>query len=486
MARSDNNPDSRHASGAPRSALAVALVVFLVAPVSAQPAGGARREADSFIQQQRLIDERLRQEHAEIAPLDALLDWQWGGWIDYYLAHIDDGIQQSRVFQRPGLSLWTRISADGGAHEAFARVRLEFHYFNDGDQYRRRQDVQGPNFDRAWYQIDLGRAFRLTEPGDPYQLKIRIGRQEVQFGSGFVLDMPLDAVLLDAKLRDFRVRGLLAKTIASYPNVDRSPAVADHSGRNMFGVQASYEGFRNHVPYVYALWNQDHTDERPREFLQEYSYDTQYFGIGARGSLVHNLNYRAEFVYESGHSFGHGNFLRRDYVEAYGWDIGLEYLFDTPTKPRVAVDYLFASGDSDRYGSPTSARGGNRIGRKDTSFVAFGYRDTGITAAPMISNIHIWRAAFSFTPFDGSELFRDFELGTNWFLYHKNRRGAALSDPTAGRGSGYAGWEMDYFLNWRLASDIALTVRWGVFFPGDAFRDRSTRHTVFSGLTWSF
>jgi len=441
---------------------------------------------ESLLRQQRLIDEKLDQERRELAPLDALLDWQWGGWLEYYVFHFQDGIQSQRVFQRPGAVLWTRLSIDRGAHEIFARARLTFEYFNPGDEYRRQQDWVGPNLDRGWYQIDVGKALRLTEPADPYQMRIRVGRQEVRFGTGYVLDLPLDAVLLEARLHELEVTGLFARTIASYPNIDRSEPVDSHSARRFFGVQLAYAGLENHRPFAYALWNDDFTDERPKDPLQNYSYDTQYFGVGARGSVIHNLNYWTEWVYESGHSFGDGQFLWRDVVDAWAWDVGIEYLWDLPTRPRASLEYIFASGDAGRLLSPTSAAGGNRGDREDTSFVGFGYRDTGIAAGLTPSNLHIWRAGTSFAPLESVELCRDLEVGTNWFLYHKHHRRGAISDPTAGQFEGYVGWEMDYFINWRFASDLSWTIRWGMFFPGDAFRDQSARSFLFTGMTWSF
>jgi len=78
------------------------------------------------------------------------------------------------------------------------------------------------------------------------------------------------------------------------------------------------------------------------------------------------------------------------------------------------------------------------------------------------------------------------ELGTNWFLYHKNRRDGAVSDPTADEGSGYLGWEMDYFANWEITPDLMWTTRYGLFFPGHAFSDQTTRTYFLVGMTWSF
>jgi len=45
---------------------------------------------------------------------------------------------------------------------------------------------------------------------------------------------------------------------------------------------------------------------------------------------------------------------------------------------------------------------------------------------------------------------------------------------------------MDYFINWRLSSDLSWTIRWGTFFPGAAYSEQDTRHFIFTGLTWSF
>ena len=467
----------------------VLTATFAVLVAGGTPGHGQQREAEAegrFLRQQRVIDEQLQQERKELAPLESLLDWQWGGWIEYYVFHFDDGVQSSRIMQRPGLSLWTRVRIDDGAHEFFARLKLRYSYFNPGDEIERQQDWWGPNFNQAWYQIDVGKAFSLTEPGDPLQLRARIGRQTVVFGTGYALDMPLDAVLLDARIHDWRVLGLFGKSIGSFPNIDRSEPVDSHSNRLFYGVQLAYDGWQRHTPFVYAFWNNDRTDERPKEYFQNFSYDSFYLGFGARGELAHNLNYWAEGVFESGHSYGDGAFRTRDYIEAYGWDVGIEKLFDVPTRPRLVAEYMFASGDSNRRYSPTNAAGGNRGDREDTSFVGFGFRDTGISLAPTMSNLHVWRLGGSLAPLEHWEFFRQLEIGTSWFLYHKNRARAAISDPLADNFSGSVGWEMDYYVNWRLASDLSWTLRWGTFFPGSAYNDRDTRHFLFTGLTWSF
>lgn len=442
---------------------------------------------DRFMQQQRQLDDELQKQRQGLAPLESLLDWQFGGWIDYYLFDFDDGIQSSRFSQRPGLAVWTRLRMDDGAHEIFARLRLNYTYFRPGDEIERQEDWFGPEFDQLWYQIDVGKAFRLTKPSDPIQLKARIGRQTVTFGTGYALDLPMDAVLLDAKLGDLRAQGLFGRAIRNYPNIDQSPPVHSHQDRLFYGVQLAYERWQRHVPFVYAVWNNDRTKEWPHtQWLQHYQYDSYYLGTGMRGELMHNLNYWFEGVYEGGRSYGDGGFKWQDNIEAWAWDVGVEKLFDVPTRPRLSFEYMYASGDGDRLFSPTNAAGGNRCGTPDTSFVGFGFRDAGIALAPTLSNLHVWRVGGALAPLERWEFFRNLEIGSNWFLYHKNQSRGAISDPTATQFAGYVGWEMDYFINWRLASDLSWTIRWGTFFPGDAYTDQGARHFLFSGITWSF
>lgn len=463
------------------------FVLLLASTVGRAPGQPLESELERrFLQQQRLLDERLERQRLETAPLDALVDLQWGGWLEYYVFHYDDGVQESRLVQRPGLSAWTRLRLDGDAHEFFARVKLRFTYFEPGDEIDRQQDWWGPNFDLAWYQLDLGRALHMNDPDVPLGLRARIGRQQVVFGTGYVLDIPMDAVLLDARLDDLRVEALFGKSIPSYPNIDRSEPVDSHSDRLFYGLQISYEGWARHVPFAYVLWNNDRTDERPPTWYQNYSYDSFYAGFGLRGELASDLHYWAEGVFESGHSFGDNQFLVQDYVEAFAWDAGIEKRFDIPTQPRLVGEYMFASGDGDRLFSPTNAAGGNRRGREDTSFVGFGFRDTGIALAPTMSNLHVWRLGGSLQPLESWRPTRDLEVGTNWFLYHKNRDRGAISDPLADMFEGWVGWEMDYYINWRFASDLSWTARWGTFYPGSAYSDRSQRHFFFTGLTWSF
>ena len=447
----------------------------------------AQTPPDTFLNQQRVIEETVRERLDRELPADRKLELDWGGWYSFYLFLYDDGVESSRTFRHNDLRLWGSASLDEGAHQFYGRLKLQYHDFNTGDSFDGDDnDWVGPNLDRGFYQFDLRRAMKAyrNERID-WNLNLKVGRDLTQFGTGYALSLPLDQVLLTAEVGDFRVQGLAGTMIRSMNNVDRSHPHSGDSERNFWGTQISYTGFEKHEPFVYAYWNEDQLRRRPPDFGQDWDYDTWYIGFGSQGELVTNLRYATEWVFEGGDTYGHRQWLKRSDVESWAFDVVLDYLSQWPMHPRFGGEYMFASGDQDRRFSPTDSVGGNTAG-DDNSFVGFGYRDTGLSFGPRLSNVHIWRTGASFTPFEEIDALEKLEFGTDWFLYWKNHRNGAVSDATADVGSGYLGWEMDYYANWRMTSDLSWTTRLGTFFPGKSFSDQTTRTFLFTGFTWSF
>ncbi|MEE9293729.1 MAG: alginate export family protein [Phycisphaerae bacterium] len=445
-----------------------------------------RPEPDAFLNQQRAITDLIRQEREKLSPVTEDTQFDYGGSYSFFLFLYDDGVNSSRTFRRHDLRLWARLGLDKGAHEFYARGRLSFVDFNPGDQFEEEDDVDGMNLERGFYKFDLAKAM-LASSGTriDYNVEFKIGRDFTQFGTGYALSTPLDQVLLRATLHDLELTGLMGKTIGSSQDFDqvRNP---ERTRRTFFGLQAKYRGLARHEPFAYVLWQRDHNRDVVPDTVQKFDYDSFYVGLGSTGEIVPRLRYSTEWVAETGRSFSSGATVRRNNIAAWAWDLELEYLFNYKGRPRVGFEYMFASGDADRIVSPTSTIGGNSKGFKDTSFIGFGFRDTGLSFAPRLSNVHIWRLGGSFYPLEDHPKFNRLQLGTNWFLYHKHRSNAAVSDPTATDQSGYLGWEMDYFANWEVTTDFSATARYGVFFPGDAFPDETTRTFLLLGFTWNF
>jgi len=464
--------------------LLVAGLVWSFWPVT--PAR-AQQTTDAFLNQQRAIEDEVRAALDRELPADQKFDIDWGGWYSFYLILNDDGIESSRTFRRHDLRLWSSASIDQGTHQFYVRGKLQYDDFNSGDSFDGNDnDWVGPNLDRWFYQFDLRRAAKAYQNRNlDWNVNLKLGRDLVEFGTGYALSLPLDHLLLRLELGDLEISGLAATTIRSMDDIDRTRPDSGNSERNFWGTQIKYKGFKLHEPFMYAFWNEDMHREKPPDFFHEYDYDSWYLGIGSTGELVPDLRYSTEWAFEGGHSYGDARPRHAQNVDAWAFDIGLDYRPNWPLTPRFVGEYMFASGDPNRPGSPTDTLGGNTKGR-DTSFVGFGYRDTGLAFAPRLSNLHIWRAGAAFRPFEQLEILKALELGTDWFLYAKNRSRAAVSDYTADERSGYAGWEMDYFANWRVTSDLSWTARLGTFFPGAAFSDQTTRTFFLVGMTYSF
>jgi len=466
------------------AAEALGLWLGLAAPAIAQ------NVTESFLNQQRQVEERIRQELETTLPAEQEVLFDWGAWLTGYAFLFDDGIDSSRTLRREDFRLWGSLNADEGIHQAYARMRLSYNDFNHGDSLDGNEDdLEGPNLDRGWYQLDIARFLRKHSEVDlPVGLATKVGREYVMWGTGYALSLPLDAVQVAGRIGDLEIDGLFGRTIHSWDNLDRTRPYHWQSWRYFYGVQAKYHGFEKHEPFLYYIWQKDRQDDgNPLVYLQQWRYDSEYLGLGSSGELAPYWRYLGEFVYERGKSYGHNQFLNRNDICAYGWDFEIDYLPPSPTHPQFSLEYMFASGDPDRVLSPSDATGGNAAFTRDTGFNAFGYRNTGLALAPDLSNVHIWRAGASFFPLAReAEWLRQLELGTDWFLYHKHHEDAAISDSLANVQDGYLGWEMDYYLNWRFTSDLSWTLRYGVFFPGDAFADRTTRTFFLTGLTWSF
>ncbi len=442
--------------------------------------------AQSYIQQQRQIEEQIRQQLGEYLPPSQTWQMDAGGWQSFYLFDYDDSLKH-RTERRWDNRLWAAGTGDWGTHQFYARLKMTYTDWNHGDAYDGNEDdFDGADADRLWYQFDLGQAAKTYGKTTlPFGMQTKVGRQYVTFGTGYALSLPMDAVVLTTQVEKVEVRGLLGKTIKGMADiVDGSRVDSGSMDRHLMGVETRYRG-QKHSPFAYIFWNMD---ENPQSFWngpQGYGYDSVYSGIGSQGQLARYLRYSTEVVYEGGKSYGNNVLSGRDPINALGFDALLGYLLPNRFQPNFDAEYMFASGDGDRRGSPIDAVGGNTSG-VDSSFVGFGYRDTGLAFAPRLSNLHTWRTGASFLPFTNRGWLRRFRAGTDWFLYAKNKATGAVSDFTVDRSSNYVGWEMDYYINWQITQDLTATARYGTFFPGDAISNDETRTFFLFGMTYSF
>jgi len=478
---------SRNNSSILRCAIIVAFLACVVLP--AVIADGQDTSPS------RVYDEQLRVDLDKQAADKRNATLSGGGWFSFAMFKYDDqnaaGGGTFRTLRQSELRLWGGAQI-GDAHKFYVRAMTGYDDWNAGTSplpYRG-DNYREPKIERAWYELDVANLLaHMTGNKQDFGMKLTVGRQLMDIGTGLALSMPLDAVAADVEFGQWQVNTFIGKSIANmYNPVDTSADLNGQHRRCMWGLELAYNGLDNHRPFIYYLDNKDHSHPRPRDANQKYGYSSRYVGLGSEGILcLDNLEYRAEMVWQTGKTYSDGSISGRDEICAWAADVQLAYYFQKPTKPKVWFEYIYASGDNDRDSVNTTS--GNRAGTKDHAFGAFGFRDTGIALAPRISNIHIFQLGGSFVPFEKTKLFKQMEIGSKVFFYQRAAASGAISDPiiSSTNGSRWLGWEWDIYCDWRITSDLSLTVRYGVFQPGAAYDSRNDcRHFLYTALTYSF
>ena len=437
----------------------------------------------------RIYQEQLRVRLDQLRPSAREVGFDTGGWLNFaYFTYSDAENQQHRLRQYEA-RVWASLNIKD-VHKFYVRGLWGYNDWNAGDNpkgYVNDEDID-PELERAWYEFDLGQMLQNQTGVRPdVEVKVKVGRAFANIGTSLVLSLPLDMIQFDVEAGNWALMALLGRTVDDTPNIDTSTPVATDQDRCFWGLELAYTGFDRHRPFVYFLANNDNTSARPKQADQRFEYNSRYVGIGSQGTvLLPNLRYQVELVGEWGKAYSEGATSGRDKICAMALDVLLEYLIEAKTHPKLMVEYLFASGDDDRSSSSTSTVGGNLEGTKDRAFNAFGFRDTGITFAPAISNMNIYIAGASFSPLEDHKLFEKMELGTKVFFYHKTKSGGPISDTTADTSEQWVGWEWDAYCDWRVTSDLTWTVRYGAFQPGAAFENSDCRYFLFTGVTFSF
>ncbi len=485
-----------------RTGLLLAAVLAVVGAWTA----GAFAQAERT-QAERILDEPFRLKMDASVPTGKRAVVNWGGWFRSSLWDIDDNVDIGgddgrHTLRRQQLRLFGDINIDQ-VHQFYVRGRFDYLDWNSGTSFDGRDyDWDGPDLDRLWYEFRLSatrQAYGWGEPADN-DVMVRVGRQYVEFGSGLALSTPLDAVLATVSSGGLDVTGLMALSVTDAYNIDQSVPGNSRESRKYWGVEARLRQWRDHELFAYYFAQNDQDAGRlvhvGNGVMRAFGYDSSYVGAGSRGrAFLRDLQYTVEVVGEFGKSYADSFIANRQNIHAWAFDTELRYVVPDVRQSQVLVEYLLTSGDSDRYFSPTDTLGGNRIHTGDTSFNAWGFRNTGMALAPAMSNLGMVRLGGSTFPLrtGGQRLLDELQVGADVFFYHKQQNGGVMSDSLSMNDDSFVGTGVDVWANWRILSDVAWMVRYGVFKPGDAFYDpindigyRNCRQQIFTGVTINF
>lgn len=444
--------------------------------------------------------EQIRREtrlmaRSEVPPGQrALVDY--GAFLSLNLYAVDDIFQDTHILRRTEAVAYARLNIDN-VHEFYVRGRATYDDYNSGQSFDGKGDEADGVVELCFYRFDLGRAmaaYKGQSTGN--NLVLQVGRQFVHWANGLVLSDTLDGAMAEITLGPLRAELLGGVSWRQMIDFDNSrPGFYDNTERGFFGGMVSAQ-LGAHRPFAYVLVQRDYNDEGPKTIgavPTRFDYNSWYAGVGASGSIGSRWVYGLEFAFEGGRALS-SSFeaatlsaarQTREDIEAAGLDLRLDYLVGDARRSRLSAEAILATGDDDRLHT-SNTFGGNRSGTTDRAFNAFGLINTSFAFAPNVSNLAALRLGASTFPFgDTSGFLRQLQVGVDLFVFCKFESDAAFTEPTTD--DRYLGWEPDVYLNWQITSDIALALRYGVFFPGKAMvNDEHPRNFFFAGITFSF
>lgn len=436
-------------------------------------------------------------------PAEARSLIEYGGYVTFGFAAIDDTTQRTHILRQLDLVGYVRVNLDG-VHEFFLRGRMTYRDFDRGDSFDGNgDDLVEPTLDRGHYRFDLRRYMSAYEGQVvPYNVAFQGGRQLVHWANGLVLSQEIDGAVIDLEYEPVSLQILAGVSRDSTTDFDSSrPNFDEETHRGFYGAMLSVDVTAKHRPYIYGLVQVDNNKDDILTFgptTTRFQYDSYYIGIGSRGSITDNLVYGVELVYQGGSTLSSSFTVAgttatavaqtEDNISAAAADFQLDYLFNDPNNSRVGLEVIFATGDTDRLHT-SNTFGGNAPGTTDHAFNAFGLINAGLAFSPTISNIIIIRVGGSTFPLPTTDFFQRFQIGVNLYGFFKFDNNGPIDETT--NTDSFLGFESDIYVNWQITSDVSLAIRYGIFFPGSAIHnaganDDNPRHFFYTGLTFSF
>lgn len=411
----------------------------------------------------------LSSHEQKILLAESRLMLDYGGWLDIRHEESQDTDNNSNVPDTFTSSfsvdprLWMRFilkpPADGSypnEHVVYLRVKHLYIERRPPDQ-NEGYDQDGPHLDYLYAVIDL-RPF-----------SIEAGRRYYMVGQGIAYGNVNDGAELILNLNNWTIRGFVSQTLPHEDNIDTSvPNFENEGARTYYAAEATYVGLYGHGIYGYFLSQRDGGGKYAADPLHDFTYDSEYFGLGLQGKLLPQVHYWAEAMKETGESRVFATREAKD-VDAWAADVGVTWDIDAYSHPNVTFEYAFASGDADRT-SVTDTQNGNLIG-DDNNFLYFGYLPAGFAFAPRLSNLQFCKLSLLAKPFEKFKRLENFTFGVDYYRYYKDEKSGGIYDADAVLNEKYVGSELDMRFSWKMLSDLSWTIEYGRFMPGDTYAE---------------
>jgi hypothetical protein len=389
-----------------------------------------------------------------------------------------------------------RLNLDD-VHEFYLRGRSTYQDFNTGDSFDGQGDQWISVLEEAYYTFDYQRQRAVTR-GESISddLRLKIGRQFMTWAGGLVFSNYLDGAMVDIDVSPFGAKLLGGVTPTDMIDFDPSrPDFDEHTSRVFYGAMLDVR-IGSHHPYIYFLRQDDHNPDESvamGSILTRFNYDSSYLGIGSRGAWSDHLLYQAELVYESGHGLSRAytdgpppmpHSQTSEGIEAFAADLDFNYVWSDEHKPLLGLEFIAATGDSDRVDSSRTVNG-NKIGTMDRAFNAFGYVGNSLAFEPVVSNVLIVHLRGSAYPLPQTPMFSKLQLVGDLYVFNKFNEDAPIGEPSESRR--FLGIEPDISVNWEILEDVTFVSRYGVFFSGNGLSNNDDlRQFLYIGVSYAF
>ncbi len=199
--------------------------------------------------------------------------------------------------------------------------------------------------------------------------------------------------------------------------------------------------------------------------------DTQYFMLGFSGPILGGFFFDVYGTLNTGRTLSWVDSDNDETSDVYQYKpvlgvlagIDFKYYNENLLYSAAKLGFLFSSGDGDS----TSYLEGNRAGLA-TTFIPVSVEPVGLVFTPRLGNLFYLRGSYSLKPlsFLKAEMGKRFQTKLDFFMFFRSSD-APISeagvDPAAT--SLYLGTEADLTLNYRLFSDVGMSLAAGLFFP---------------------
>lgn len=440
-------------------------------------------------QTQAIIDQLTSKVELELKFLknEPKFKWDFGGWINYRYDEYRNSDNNSKTedsldyTNTADTRIWFRASLNDNLQTGKTKQHSIYVRFKDIVTDKRPDSIARQGYDHDGPHLDYGYAVLDFEP-----LWFEVGRRYYNVGQGLAHGNVNDGIEASYHFHNAIVKAFISKSLPHESNIDKSiPGSDKTSKRYFYGIETTYIGIYDQGIYAFALVQQDRSDEDPQDYSHNYTYDSQYYGLGLQGKLSSKMHYWAELIQERGKSHVYSTNEKRS-IKAWAGDFGITYDPDIFSHPNITIGYAFGTGDSSRNDVTDTVLGNNS--KHDSNFNYFGHVPTGYAMAPRLSNLHFYKTAILAKPLEYFKAFENLSLGIEFFQYFKDKKDGAISDLTATESSYDVGKELDFSLSWQIFSDLTWTVQYGIFSPGKAYPESSNdNENYFSiDLTYMF